>query len=116
MNTKVIKVTNYEIIFDNGLKLSSDHNQDCCESHYLDLEHIKLDDFEDLEFDLSNDNFFERIEGYGIALLPVKGFPVRIPGYGYNSGYYSSNLDLILTNGKNITKTYDITECQVINE
>lgn len=116
MNTKVIKVTNYEIIFDNGLKLSSDHNQDCCESHYLDLEHIKLNDFEDLEFDLSNDNFFERIENYGIALLPIKGFPVRIPGYGSNNGYYSSNLDLILTDGKNITKTYDITECQVISE
>lgn len=116
MNTKVIKVTDDEIIFDNGLKLSSNHDQDCCENHYLDLEHVKLDDFEDLEFDLSNDNFFERIKDYGIALLPIKGFPVRIPGYGSNNGYYSSNLDLILTNGKDITRTYDITECQVINE
>ena len=33
-------------------------------------------------------------------------------GYGSNNGYYSSNIDLIVTNDKDFTKTYDISECQ----
>ena len=73
-------------------------------------------DFEGLEFDLTNDNFFKRIDGYGIELIPINGFSVKIPGYGSNNGYYSANLDLILTDGKNFQKTYDITECQVISD
>lgn len=112
--TKVTKVESDCLYFDNGMKLYSNHDQDCCESHYLDFEHIKLDDFDGLEFDLSNDGFFERIDGYGIALLPTNGHPVRIAGYGSNNGYYSSELQLVLSDGKN-TRIYDITECQDIN-
>ena len=29
-------------------------------------------------------------------LLPVNGHPISIPGYGYNNGYYSANLTLVL--------------------
>ena len=43
-------------------------------------------------------------------LIPTYGHSVKIPGY------YSSNLSLILTNGKDFTKKYDITECQVITD
>jgi len=112
---KVIAVTADEILFENDIRLYSDHDQDCCEHHYLDLEHIKIDDFEGLVFDLSNDNFFERIEDYGIALKPINGFPIRIPGYGSNNGYYSSNLSLVLTDDKDFNKTFDISECQLID-
>ena len=112
---KVTAVTANEILFENGIKLYSDHNQDCCESHYLDLTHISISDFKGLEFDLSNDDFFERIEDYGIALKPINRFPVRIPGYGSNNGWYSSNLSLVLTDGKDFTKIFDIAECQNIN-
>lgn len=113
--SKVIKI-NDGLEFDDDLKLYSNHEQDCCENHWLDFEHIKLEDFEGLEFDLTTDNFFERIANYGIALIPIKGFPVRIPGYGSNNGYYSSNIDLVLTNGKDFNKKYDISECQVITD
>jgi len=113
---KVIKVENDVIVFDNGCKLYSDHEQDCCESHYLDMEHLRLADFEGLEFDLDNDNFFKRIDDYGIELVPVKGWPVKIPGYGDNNGYYSTELTLVLTNNKGLHKTYDISECQEIND
>lgn len=112
MKTKVIKVNSDSIEFDNGLKLSSNHEQDCCENHYLDFEHIKLDDFDGLEFDLSNDNFFERIVGYGIELKPIKGWSVKIPGYGSNNGYYSDNLTLELSDGRE----FDITECQEVSD
>lgn len=117
MNTaKVIEISNDTIYFDNGTILTSNHDQDCCESHELDMEHLTLKDFEGLEFDLNNDNFFRRIEDYGIELVPVKGWPVKIPGYGSNNGYYSTELTLVVTNNKDFRKEYDISECQEIND
>jgi hypothetical protein len=115
-NLKVVAIDSDSLEFNNGVKLYSNHDQDCCESHYLSLSDLTLEDFEGLEFDLTNDDFFERIEDYGIALKPINGFPVRIPGYGSNNGYYSSNLDLILTNGADFKKTFDISECQVVSD
>ncbi len=114
-NLKVVKIDKESITFDNGVILYSDHEQDCCENHYLSLADLTIEDFDGLIFDLSNDNFFERIEGYGIALLPINGHPVRIPGYGYNNGYYTENLSLVLS-GEDFTRKYDITECQDIND
>lgn len=112
MKVKVVKIDD-GIQFSDGSILWSHHDTDCCESHYLDFDHIKLDDFDGLEFDLSDDNFFERIEDYGIALIPVNGHPVRIPGYGSNNGYYNSELHLILENTNNkSTREFDISDCQ----
>lgn len=108
----VVNVDSDSIKFDNGVMLYSNHEQDCCESHYLSFDDLNIDDFDGLEFDLTNDNFFERIDGYGIALHPINGLPVRVPGYGSNNGYYSSNLDLVLSDDKGFEKHYDITECQ----
>jgi len=112
-NCKVTKVNGESIEFDNGFTLYSSHDQDCCESHWLSFEDLSIEDFDGLEFDLSGDTFFERIEDYGIALNPLQGLPVRVPGYGANNGYYSSELTLVLSNGKS-AKTFDITQCQVI--
>ena len=113
-NLKVVKIYSESLEFDNGMILLSDHYQNCCESHYLSLSDLTLADFEGLEFDLTNDDFFERIKDYGIALKPINGFPIRIPGYGLNNGYYSSNLALIITDNKGFEKTFDISECQDI--
>lgn len=112
---KVLKIENDMLVFEGGVKLFSEHLQNCCESHYLDFEQLSLSDFGGLEFDLSGDNFFNRIEDYGIELVPITGHSVRIPGYGYNNGYYSSDISLILAdaNGKEI-KSYDVSECQII--
>ena len=112
---KVIAIKNEDngiIVFDNGYTLTTYHDQDCCENHYWSLTDLSIDDFGGLEFDLNNDNFFERIEGYGIGLIPINGFPVRIPAYGSNNGWYSSDLTLILSDGENGGKEFDITECQ----
>lgn len=76
---KVVKIDSDVLVFDNGMKLYSDHNQICCESHYLCMQDLTLDEFNGLEFDLSNDDFFERIEGYGIALKPKKWTPHQNP-------------------------------------
>jgi hypothetical protein len=53
----------------------------------------------------------KKIEDYGIELIPVHGWSVKIPGYGSNNGYYSTNLSLVLSDGRE----FDITECQEIN-
>lgn len=116
MKTKILKIENDIIYFENGLKLYSHHDSDCCESHELSFKDIKEEDWKDLEFDLSNDSFFTRIPDYGIQLNATNNFPLRIPGYGYNNGYYSDHLDLILTDDKDFNKQYDITECQEIQE
>lgn len=114
---KVVKVNADSIEFDNGFALCSDHDQDCCESHYLSFADLTISDFEGLEFDLTDELFFKRVEGYGIELLPLAGHPVRVPGYGYNNGYYSSHLDLCLMDGNNNKEfKYDISECQDISD
>jgi hypothetical protein len=59
-NLKVVKIAHDYIEFSNGLTLSSDHCQDCCEHHWLDFEHISIEDFQDLEFDLGDENFFKK--------------------------------------------------------
>lgn len=110
---KVVSIKDDVIEFDNGMKLYSDHESDCCESHYLSLDDLTMADFEGLEFDLSNDDFFRRIEEYGIELVPINGHTVRIPGYGFNNGYYSSDLTLYLVGDKK-RRSYDISDCQVI--
>ena len=111
---KAVKIDSDSLEFDNGMILYSSHDQECGEIHYLSFSDLTLDDFNGLEFDLSNDDFFERVECYGIALKPKNGHPIRIPGYGLNNGYYSSDLDLIISNtdGRGTYRQYDITECQ----
>jgi hypothetical protein len=114
---KVVEIKNEDdgvIVFSNGYTLNTYHGQDCCESHYWSLTDLSIDDFDGLEFDLDDDNFFGRIEGYGICLTPIDGFPIRIPAYGYNNGYYSENLTLVLTKDNKTIKEFDITECQNI--
>lgn len=106
----VIEVTEDGIKFDNGIELSSHHEQDCCEHHYIYFAYVNMSDFDGLKFDLSGDSWFNKIEDYGIELVPVEGWGVRIPGYGYNNGYYSSNLILTLSDGR----SFDISDCQEI--
>lgn len=107
-NLKVVSISPDEIVFSNGIRLYSYHEQSCCENHYLSFADLTIADFDGLLFDLSGDNFFERVEDFGIRLIPTNGFPVSIPGYSQNNGYYSDNLSLVLSDGRE----FDITKCQ----
>lgn len=109
---QVMKILNCELLFDNGLILTSDHRQSCCESHYLSFADLNINDFDNLEFDLDSDDFFERIPGYGIAIKPIFGFPIRVPGYAENNGYYNSDLTLVLMRNGKVIKEFNISECQ----
>lgn len=110
----VVKVTTNELTFDDGTRLFSDHDQNCCENHFLGMGDLTLKDFEGLEFDLSNDNFFKRIPDYGIELIPTEGWAIKIPGYGYNNGYYGTNIDMVVKFKNGDKRIYNISDCQVI--
>jgi len=114
---KVTEIKLTELIFNNGVKLVSDHEQDCCETHFLSFGDLEMSDFDVLEFDLSNDNFFNRINDYGIELVPIYGHTVKIPGYGSNNGYYSSAINLVIIDANDkVIKSYDVSNCQKITE
>ena len=108
--SRVIAVNN-GIEFDDGHLLYDYHEQDCCEQHFLDFSNLSVEDFKGMDFDLSGE-FFERVPDYGIRLIATNGMAVPIPGYGSNNGYYSSNLSLVLSKGREEVARYDITECQ----
>ena len=115
MRAKVVKVDECGLKFDNGLLLYSDHLSDCCEWHELYFKDLELKDFDGLEFDLSNEKFFNKIPDYGIELVPLKGHTVKIAGHGSNNGYYSTELTLVIK-GSGYFVEYDITECQDIDD
>ena len=112
MKVKVLSIESEGLKFTDGFSIYSDHRSDCCEWHWMETEALTMKDFDGLEFDLSNDNFFKRIEDYGIELVPIHGHSVKIPCYGNNNGYYSNQLDLVLFKDEKQIKTYDITDCQ----
>jgi hypothetical protein len=111
-NLKVVSLHGDCIRFENGVSLYSAHNTVCCELHYLSCDDLLLAEFDGLEFDLTGEAFFNRIPDYGIELIPISGFSVKIPGYSHNNGNYSSRLDLIIEDDKGNIKRFDITECQ----
>lgn len=115
MKTKIKSIDRDAILFENGCSITSEHSQHCCEHHYLDFSYVNFDEVKDLEFNLSSDNFFRRIDGYGIELIPTNNFSVKIPGYGSNNGYYGSNIELVLHTPNAPDRTYDVSECQVIS-
>ena len=116
MKTKIKSIDIDGIVFENGCSLTSTHSRNCCEHHYLDFSYVIFDEVKDLEFDLSGDNFFKRIDDYGIELIPTNNFSVKIPGYGSNNGYYGSNIELVLQIPDAPNRTYDVSECQVITK
>jgi len=114
-NLRVTKIDSDSIVFDNGAEISSYHQSDCCEYHWLSFEDLTLEDFDGLEFNLENDDFLKKIEDYGVELIPLNGHSVKVPGYGLNNGYYSTNLQLTISNTQEFNRNIDITECQVID-
>lgn len=82
----------------------------------MDTENLELSDFDGLEFDLTKKETIELIDGFGIALHPIEGYPVRIPCYGSNNGYYSSDLTICVSDKNGTLFAHDATDCQEIND
>ena len=100
---KIIEINYDSIILCNNkkekLEIYSYHNTECSEDHYLDFSVLKDTAFEDMQFciDIENPNsFFCKVANFGIKLLPINDYPIFIPRYGNNNGYYSDDINLIV--------------------
>ena len=111
---KIESVTLEKIKLSDGSTITSDHDKDCCEYHWLDFaETLKDGDALGMTLDLDG-TWFREVPGYGIELIPAAPdrHPIRVPGYGSNNGYYGSNIDLVLTSPGGKRQTWDVSECQ----
>lgn len=102
--------------FDNTYWLRSEHERDCCESHYIDISGFEKEDFFDVHFDfdiVDLSRSIERVKGSGIRLIPNDDHPIFVPGYSNNNGYYSDDLSLyFFSYDLGVLGNIDITECQ----
>lgn len=104
---------NFKDMFD------SHHYQDCCESHYLDFDSYESD-FELVE----KLELIDKIDINGSPWIWVTIFFynwedrawVFFAWRGYNNGYYSSNIDFIVTLPNGFKKEYDVSEYQDIED
>lgn len=125
-NMKIVEIDDDHLAFDNGCILTSDHEQDCCESHWLDFSVMsgynvgtatgKTINIYEQVFDFSNGVTFKEVEDMGILLTDTEGNNYLVNGYGENNGYYGTNIDLVLydENYKTIFE-YDVSNCQKID-
>ena len=96
--------------------ISSDHQQDCCEAHYLDFDNSRQD-FKMVEQMLSK---IDKIEIYweewmGVTFFFYDGEErvwIFIPWRAENNWYYSDDLQLIINTPDNWKYEFDITEYQ----
>lgn len=90
---KIVEVTDEHILFDNGHKITFDHEQDCCEYNYADFSQLTP---ETVGYDA------EFTEPLDFAFLCGKGFlfgnlgkaMIFVPCYSEQNGYYSTEIDI----------------------
>jgi hypothetical protein len=109
------------IIFDNGTTVTTEHFQECCESHYADfsvLYHYNVDtktgktiQMNQVEFPEDLINSIVLVKDMGFNLIAKNGSVFFIPCYADNNGYYNSDLTLVICNNEK-TQTLDIQDCQ----
>ena len=89
---KIVSVTDTEITFSNGKKITFDHKQDCCENNYADFEQI--DDLGRDAVYYENELIFEAVEGAGFRFGNRGGNLTFIPCYSEQNGYYTTEIDI----------------------
>ena len=109
---KIIKITDEEIIFDNGCYLTYAHNPDCCEYNYADFSQLEDTCIEDEEFEFS-EKMLEFECDYGFRLVAKSGNKYFIPCYSCQNGYYSNTLDIIFKGEKG--EYISNIECDIID-
>jgi hypothetical protein len=122
---KIIKISEENLVFDNGITISSYHDQDCCESHWADFTVMqgynlntitgKQININDVEFDENIKEQIQLIKDMGFNLVAKDGSKYFIPCYASNNGYYSSDLELRI-DGNGVKEKIDITDCQKWDE
>ena len=99
---KIKDITDSYIEFDNGNKITFDHDQDCCEVNYADFLAIKDDVFIDHEFDENLE--FEEVDDAGFRFGNENAM-IFVPCYSEQNGYYTTVVD-IYYNGVAVANVY----------
>ena len=106
---KIKTVTEDKILFEDGSTLESHHQSECCEDHYVEFTSINGQGWEGKEFPDSLDVLVRKADGIETAfydditwrsfveLLDVYGNVYVLNIYNSNTGYYSSEVSLVLT-------------------
>ncbi len=111
---KIAKIGYEYIEFDNGQRLTCEHQQDCCEQVYADFENMQVMGVREKNYVYSNElDFFPRIldsivpiADLGFYIVTMQGICLLVSCYNLQNGYYSSNLEL-----RYMGKTKDISDC-----
>lgn len=87
---KIIKTEENLIEFEDGTKITCEHEQDCCEHNYADCEQI--DDLaKAYDFDTSRIRV-EAIDGSGFRFGDNPNRMFFVPCYSEQNGYYSDDI------------------------
>jgi hypothetical protein len=88
---KVVKINDEMVLFDNGSKITFDHDQDCCECNYADFEQLNDTGIEKENF--SEPLTFEEAGEYGFR-FGNPGKMYYVPCYSLQNGYYTNAVDI----------------------
>ena len=89
---KIKTVTDEAIIFDNGNKITYDHDQDCCEWNYADFS-ILNPNVINYDYDFNENLEFKAVDGQGFCFGAEEHW-IFIPCYSEQNGYYSDDIDI----------------------
>ena len=89
---KIVRVASEGILFTNGKMIYSNHEPECCEVNYADLEQLEVSGYE-VEFD-EDSMVFEKLDDYGFRFGSVNTPMFFIPCYSDQNGYYDSTVDI----------------------
>ncbi len=103
---KIEKIVDGIVLFDNGTRMFSEHESECCEHHWAEFSQLNLYNLNpktgdvisitDLDFPERIEDNIQLIEGEGFNLVASDGSKYFVPCYGENNGYYSTNLELVI--------------------
>ena len=105
---KIVKVTDEAILFDNGISITFDHEQDCCEENYADFN--QLDDIARM-YNFSEPLEFEAVPGAGF-LFGDKRAMFFVPCYSSQNGYYSDEIDIYISGERRKVLSFECEEIQ----
>lgn len=108
---KITKVLEEQLEFDNGTVLTSYHDQDCCEEHYVEFTSIigqgwEGKDFPETLVDMvvkkpKEKTFFDDVDNEKwnsfVEIKDKQGNKYTLTIYNKNNGYYAIDVTLVLT-------------------
>lgn len=92
---KIKEINDEMILFDDGSKITYDHERDCCEHNYADFEQID-DIAKNTDFD-TRAMIFEAVEDSGFR-FGNENKMFFVPCYSDQNGYYTAEIDIYYNN------------------